>query len=174
MRYVIVGVAAVIAGSLALFALAGRDTPVHSTTEPPVPVDFSGRWKLTDQETKARGGKSALGNHEEPVTIAQSGDRLSIKVESPDPAGAFEYDTTGRGVESTPPGGKAMVMTSRWEGRTLVTKGERLFTSPSGAKVHRFEERRRLSADVTRMTVETRIDLFLEDVYRTSVYARIQ
>jgi hypothetical protein len=40
--------------------------------------------------------------------------------------------------------------------------------------VHRFEERRRLSADGTRMTVETRIDLFLEDVYRTSVYARIQ
>jgi hypothetical protein len=66
-----------------------------------------------------------------------------------------------------------MVTTSRWQGSALVSTGKRLFSSPGGAEVHGFEERRSLSADGTRMTVETRIDLFLEDLRRTSVYVRI-
>src|SRR5687768_12444512 len=173
MRYVMTVVVVAMAGTIAVIAMAGRET-AGSSGGPAVPVDFSGRWKLVEQETKARGGRGAIGNHEEPVTIAQSADRLSIKVESADPAGRFEYDTTGSALQSTAPGGKRMVTTSRWDGSELVTKGKRLFTSSEGAAVHGFEERRSLSADGTRMTVETRIDLFLEDLYRTSVYARMR
>lgn len=170
MRYLMTAVAAVIAASVALFVVAGRGPTLSGA--PAAPVDFSGRWTLTGQETRARGGKGRLGNHEEPVTITHAGNLLSIQVESADPAGRYQYDTSGQRLERTAPGGKTIATTSQWDGSALVTTGKRLFTSPGGADVYVFEERRELSADGTRMTVETRIDLWFDDLYRTSVYTR--
>ena len=163
---------AVVAAAITAALIAGRDEPVIVDAVTSAQADFSGRWKLSTQETTAPGGKRLLGNHEEPVTIVQSDDRLAVNVESADTAGRYEYDVKGRTLQVAGPGGEKIRMTSRWEGRTLVTKGRRLFTSPGGAALHSFEERRSLSADGQRMTVETRIHLLLEDVHRTSVYVR--
>lgn len=173
MKYMWAGAAVTVAAAVTAAVVVGRDAPVIVDAVTSAQADFSGRWKLSEQETSAPGGKGSLGNHEEPVTIVQSTDRLALKVESADSAGRFEYDVTGRTLQTAGPGGEKIMVTSIWEGRTLVTKGRRLFTSPGGAALHSFEERRSLSADGQRMTVETRIDLFLEDVHRKSVYLRL-
>src|SRR5688572_9222504 len=162
-----------VAATIIAAVIIGRDDTVVVDATTTAQADFSGRWKLSEQETTAPGGKGRLGNHEEPVTIVQSADRLALRVESADAAGRFEYDVTGRTLQAAGPSGEKVRMTSTWEGRTLVTKGRRLFTSQGGAAMHSFEERRSLSADGQRMTVETRIDLFLEDVHRKSVYERL-
>ena len=164
---------AAVAAAIVAAVIVGRDEPLVVDAVTSAQADFSGRWKLFEQETTAPGGKGLLGNHEEPVSIVQSADRLALKVESADTAGRFEYDVTGRTLQTTGPAGEKVKVTSTWEGRTLVTKGRRLFTSPAGAALHSFEERRFLSPDGQRMTVETRIDLFLEDVHRKSVYVRL-
>jgi hypothetical protein len=132
---------AAVAAAIIAAVIIGRDDPVVVDAVTTAQADFSGRWKLSEQETTAPGGKGQLGNHEEPVTIVQSADRLALKVESADTAGRFEYDVTGRTLQAAGPAGEKVKVTSTWEGRTLVTKGRRLFTSQGGAALHSFDRK---------------------------------
>lgn len=170
MRHLTSGLAA--AAVVAAIVWLGGELPAWAGAQTAAPVDFSGRWGLAEQETQAPRRRGALGNHEEPVVILQTADRLAVRVESNDSAGPFEYDLTGREFERVA-GAVKISTTSSWDGRTLVTKGRRLFTWHSGPEVHAFEERRSLSADHRRMTVETTIDLWFENLRRRSVYTRL-
>jgi len=141
---------------------------------PPNPVpDFTGHWKLVTQETEAFHGRGAIGNHDEPVVITQTATRLSVAVQSPDPAGRFEYDLTGARLTSEARQGGSLWTVSHWEGTSLLSEGRRLFTTPKGSQPYDFAETRRLSADGTRMMVQTRIKMFPRDLVRTSEYKRI-
>lgn len=135
--------------------------------------DFSGHWKLVAQETEAFHGRAAIGNHEEPIVIAQTTTRLSVAVQSDNPAGRFEYDLTGARVTDSALGGEGLWTVSHWDGTTMVSEGRRLFTTPKGPQPYDFTEMRRLSAEGKRMIVQTRIKMFPKDLVRSSEYVRI-
>jgi len=145
-----------------------------ASSQPTDPPDFAGIWRLVSQETSAFHGRGAIGNHEEPVRIEQTATRLTIAVQSDDPAGRFEYDLSGSTLESTGPNGEELTATSQWKGTDLVTTGRRLFTSSAGAEAYDFKETRHLAAGGKKMTVELRIKMLPRDLVRTSVYQRVE
>jgi len=145
-----------------------------TSSKPADRPNFAGTWRLVAQETSAFHGRGAIGNYEEPVCIDQTPPRLTIAVQSADPAGRFEYDLSGDTVRSTGPNGEELTATSQWKGTDLVTTGRRLFTSPTGAEAYDFKETRHLSAGDKKMIVELRIKMFPRDLVRTSVYQRVE
>ena len=149
----------------AAMALAGSAPPQASTPS------FAGSWRLVGQETSAFHGRASIGNAEAPVVIEQTATRLSVTSRSTDAAASFVYAIAPGDADEASPKGELWAV-SRWEGATLVTRGRRLFSTPSGPEAFAFTERRRLSADGARMTVETRIEMFPRDLVRSSVYAR--
>jgi len=154
--------------SLILLLLSIGTRGAHPAAVP----DFSGRWRLVEQTTAAFQGRSAIGNHEEPVVITVEGSRLTVTVQTRDRAPVYEYDLSGAELVQSGPSGEALAAVSRWDGLSLVTKGRRVFMTSEGPTVFSFQETRRLSKDGQRMTVETRISMSGRDLHRTSVYLR--
>jgi hypothetical protein len=114
----------------------------------------------------------AIGQHEEPVRIVQTVTRLTVEVQSPNPAGRFQYELTGERHERTAPETGKLWSSSRWDGAKLVTNGRRLFTTPKGPKPFEFEEERELLDGARRMRVKTRIKMWPSDLVRSSEYVR--
>jgi hypothetical protein len=133
--------------------------------------DFSGRWKLIEQETSAWRGRSGIGGHEEDLVIIQSAASLSVHYEPGDGRWDFAYRLMDSGPK---PSGDVEWTSSRWEGRSLVTAGRRSFRAGDGSEAYDFEETRTVSADGGRMTVVTRIEMFPKDLVRTTVYERLE
>lgn len=98
---------------------------------PAVP-DFSGQWRLVEQDTSAFRHRGSIGQVEGPVMITQSEGRLSVSVGTADPSGTFSYDLTGAVLAAQGPKGEEIETRSRWDGATLATKGRRVFTTPEG------------------------------------------
>jgi hypothetical protein len=134
--------------------------------------DFSGSWRLAAQETEAWRGTGAIGRHEEPIRIVQTVTQLTVEVQSPDPAGRFQFDLTGNRHERTDPEAGGLWSSSRWDGAKLVTIGRRLFTTPKGPKPYEFVEERELLDGGRRMRAKTRIKMWPSDLVRSSEYVR--
>ena len=134
--------------------------------------DFSGSWHLAAQETEAWRGKGAIGNHEEPVRIVQTATQLTVEVQSPDPAGRFQYELIENRHERTNPEAGKPWSSSKWDGAKLVTSGSRLFTTPKGPELFEFAEERELLDGGRRMRVKLRIKMWPSDLVRSSEYVR--
>jgi hypothetical protein len=163
-----------IAAPTAAGAVKPPQPPTPATTAPSNLPNFGGTWKIATQETEAPRQRSAIGNHEEPVRITQTAARLSVEVQSDDPAGKFAYDLTGAVAKSVDLDAGELWTSSRWDGATLATQGRRLFTTPEGPRPFEFSEKRKFSADGERMSVETRIKMQPSDLVRTTEYARVR
>lgn len=151
---------------------AGKRAPVSAPTAPAAVQDFSGLWLIDTQETEAWRGRGAIGNHEEPVRIAQAASDLVIEVQSADPTGRFTYDLTGTRRQQVDPEAGELWSESVWDGAVLVTRGRRLFTTAKGPQAYEFREERSLLAGGERMRVKTRIEMQPSDLVRTTEYRR--
>ncbi|GMV07281.1 MAG: hypothetical protein AMXMBFR53_35560 [Gemmatimonadota bacterium] len=133
-------------------------------------TDFSGRWKLVEQETSAWMGRSSTGAHEEDLAITQSENRLAVAFADTDGAWDFAYS-----IAPPPAGDRGDAWSAgHWENGALVTVGRRTFRSSKGPVTCDFEERRSLSSDGARMTVVLRLKMFPKDLVRTSAYERVE
>lgn len=135
--------------------------------------DFSGTWKLVDQETKAWRGRGTIGNYEEPVRITQSDTRLLIEVQTSDPNGIVEYVMAAPAGPRPEPTENQSWSVSEWDGSTLITTGRRAFTTKQGSQMFPFKETRKFSPDGRRMLVEIRIVMQPSDLVRKSQFERI-
>jgi hypothetical protein len=142
------------------------------------PPGFAGTWKLDPQRSRITGDAGLAG-----LIASGAPDRLHVTqplngtliIESEVNEGHVRIYTP-RSKSSTPVGqGGSITMTSKWDGRTLVSEG--VHESPSGAAtaVKQVRETIALSADGGTLTIEVTTSVTAAEKHAsTMVYTRTQ
>lgn len=146
-------------------------------------VDFSGTWQLDREASEfpqfgdggrggRGGGRRGLGGGAATLAITQSDAVLTIEQQSDRGNRTMSYHLDGR--ESTSPGPRGGEWTTRseWDGATLITEGTMEMSTPRGDFSLEFIERRTLSDDAQRMTVESTRTIPRGEMTTRLVYAR--
>ena len=160
-------------GAAAVLMLAGAAV---ADAQPP---DFSGTWKLDASRSRVAeaAGLAGLIGAGAPATlhITQAANGTLV-VESQINEGHARLYRPGRRI-STPvtvgPAGR-VAMTSRWEGRSLVSEGTREFTSGNSPVATQVREVLSLSADGRTLTIEVTTTAAGDESASTMVYTRTQ
>lgn len=135
--------------------------------------DFSGTWKLDTSSSRvmdAAGIAGLIATGAPPMLLITQPTNGTLIVESPINEGHVRIYNPG-GKTATPVGqGGTITMTTRWDGRTLVSQGTAVSASGSSATV---KEAFSVSADGKTLTVDVTTTGTAENVSSLK-YARIQ